>query len=515
MKKAVGAIALGALTGALCVACVTPWNIWPLAPIAFAPLMLVCLTKSYARGILAGISHGLVITVGCLQFVLPAIHRNADLPWLVCLALWLLIALSQGLRTIVAVLLAQWGFKRCRFGALVFPATWVLAEKCVPIMFPWPAAIIAQGYLPWLQMAELSGPLLVSGWIVALGTAAGLVAAKIREGLSRTIAPVVCATVLILVGTIGGHWLMQRAEHLAANAPILRVGVVQGAHLGVNRADRQDTLERYRQMTLALIRSQSPMDLVVWPESLLQGAVAESSLESYLRDYVWRDKRDGPQSPILGIPVLLGLTVSHPTIISVTPSHFQLTNSAILLSATGTVIGQYDKQVLMPIGEASIGIGSWELVSPVTRYESGANDRAMHLGGNSISTAICYEDLLTSHVRTLVDPNRAALLVSMSSDSWFAGEHSRNLHFMLAKLRAIETRRYLVRATYDGISGLVSATGVTSGMLPPQVRASAVFSAAWMRTATLYQRLGDLPVLLLSAMVLAAGLFGGARRARD
>jgi len=511
------AAVLGAVAGTLCVLCVTPWNLWWLAPAAFAPLVIVCFTTNYAQGIAAGLMHGLVVTAGCLHFVLPAIHRMAHVPWVVSGLLWLLIALSHGLRTTIAVIVTQWGHRRTRCAALLFPAVWVLTEKYVPILFPWPVAVLAEAQLLWLQPAQLFGPLLVSGWIVSLGAAVGDIVMKARFGFRRVLTPLACALLILSVGTLSGYSLRQRTERLMAIAPKLRVAVVQGAALSSHESDRRDILERYRQATLGLINTSGPLDLVVWPESLLQGAITESSLQTHLQNYVWRDKREGSRSPMLTVPVALGLTIARATKLNgAQVEEPALTNSAILLSAEGRVAGRYDKQILMPVGESPLGIGAWEWISPVTRYQSGIGAGSLRLGNHPISVAICYEDLLSSHVRALVNANDSALLLSLSSDSWFQGTYARGLHFTLARLRAIETRRYLVRSTHDGISGLVSPTGIVLGTLPPLTMASGTFSAAWMHFPTLYQRLGDAPIVAFgAAWAILALLLKGRRRAVD
>ena len=512
-RRLLVAAALGSLSGGLCVLCVTPWNVWPLAPIAFAPLFLACRQDRYSLGLMSSTSFGLTVLVGCLHYVLPAIHRMAHLSWVVSFLIWMLIGLSQGLCASLAVLVTQWCCKRYGNGYLVFPATWVLAEKYLPVMFPWPAAILGQAYTPWLQLAELGGPLLVSAWIVASGVGVGTALAKRREGLAITAKRLTPSFALVLVVTGAGQYLKNRAERAIAQASPLHLGLVQGAHLRSEGNDNRDTLQRYRQTTLAMVHENPSLDLVIWPESILLAAVPQESLQRQLQNYVRRDRREGFRSEELRVPVLLGLTIARHSISPAeraagATSGPRLTNSAVLLSGDGAVAGQYDKQVLMPIGEAPIrltvpGLGDWEWIPPVTRYESGPGEGSLRLGARAISAAICYEDLLWSHVRTLAHAHNAALLVSLSSDSWFVGEHARDLHFMLASLRAVENRRYLVRATRDGLSGLVSPTGETVGTLEPHVLANGVFTAQWMTQRTSYQALGDAPIVLLALLGVA------------
>jgi apolipoprotein N-acyltransferase len=189
----------------------------------------------------------------------------------------------------------------------------------------------------------------------------------------------------------------------------------------------------------------------------------------------------------------------------------------VLLDADGKVAGRYNKQVLVPVGEAAVGvtlpwIGTWTIAAPVTRYDPGRSEQPMRVAGHGLSTMICYEDLLPSYVRGLVNHSGSELLVSASSDSWFEGEQARRLHFVLAALRAIEMRRYLLRASYDGMSGLVAPTGQIVGSLPNYIAASGVFEARWLSGKTVYLRLGDWPMLLFALTILLGAAFSRFRR---
>jgi apolipoprotein N-acyltransferase len=93
----------------------------------------------------------------------------------------------------------------------------------------------------------------------------------------------------------------------------------------------------------------------------------------------------------------------------------------------------------------------------------------------------------------------ADLLVNLTSDSWFGTSRVPLLHFALAKLRAIEHRRFLVRATNTGVSGVIDAVGRTVAQLEPRRPASMVTDVRWMRASTPYEALGDTPWYAVAA----------------
>jgi apolipoprotein N-acyltransferase len=491
-------VALGGISGGMCVAALTPYHLWPLAPLAFAPLAMACRVGCWPLAVAAGTAHGVVMTVGCLAFVLPALHSVAELNWAFAGLLWATMALGHCFKAVTALLIGRLGSQHWLANMVTLPAGWVLAEWGIPVVFPWPAAIMGEGFLPWLQLAELGGPLMVSAWIVAAGAGVATTLRELHHDRSRAFRALTLTAGLVIVVTLSGIALRRRAEHAVERAPVLNVGVIQGAALAQPRARNKDPLRAYRQATLELLARHPRLDFVVWPESLLDFAIPKDRLEKYLKDYVRTDRREGLASRVLGVPVLLGLSLKG--------RESSLTNSAVLFDAGGGVSLPYDKRILMPLGEAPIavafgGLGEFELLAPVTRYRAGKGEQPIVFGGHRIAVMICYEDMIPGALRVNPDESQPELLVSLTSDSWFVGEHARRLHAMLASLRAVESRRFLLRVTQDGMSALVSPTGQLGWSLPLLVASSGVAQPRWLNQVTLYRRCGDTPMLLLASMV--------------
>ena len=112
------------------------------------------------------------------------------------------------------------------------------------------------------------------------------------------------------------------------------------------------------------------------------------------------------------------------------------------------------------------------------------------VGGHLISTAICYEVVYPDLVRQFV-AGGSELLTTITNDAWFGDTSAPYQHFAQASMRAIENGRYLVRAANTGISGIVDPYGrvlAQSGIFEPAV---VVGEARFLRTSTLYARIGD------------------------
>src|SRR5262249_4191904 len=98
------------------------------------------------------------------------------------------------------------------------------------------------------------------------------------------------------------------------------------------------------------------------------------------------------------------------------------------------------------------------------------------------------------------------LLVNLSSDIWFAGSSGPKLHLAMARLRAVEHRKYLLQATTGGVSALIGPTGRMEWNLTEGRTASGVVSVHWLDRSTPYQRWGDAPWLLAVALAFLAAL---------
>jgi apolipoprotein N-acyltransferase len=130
----------------------------------------------------------------------------------------------------------------------------------------------------------------------------------------------------------------------------------------------------------------------------------------------------------------------------------------------------------------------------------------LELGATKLAVFICYEDMLPSTVRDATMAG-AALLVSISNDAWFGESRAAYTHFAAARLRAIELRRSLVRATNTGVTAIIEPTGrlSPSTLAPEHVPATRVASVPLLDGQTPYARFGSSVVIavLLAWLALA------------
>ena len=122
---------------------------------------------------------------------------------------------------------------------------------------------------------------------------------------------------------------------------------------------------------------------------------------------------------------------------------------------------------------------------------------------HNVTTLICYEDILPGFTNDAVRHADPELLVNITNDAWFGDTSEPWEHLALAKFRAIEHRRYLVRSTNSGVSAIVDPVGriiKNSGTFQAETVDAVVH---FMRGGTVYETLGDKPWYVASLAVIA------------
>src|SRR5271165_7172252 len=143
-------------------------------------------------------------------------------------------------------------------------------------------------------------------------------------------------------------------------------------------------------------------------------------------------------------------------------------NSAVLLDPAGQFVDRYDKVNLVPFGEYVPK--AFDFVNRITKeagdFVPGSRLVVFPMGEHKLGTFICYESVFPAQVRQFVKQG-ADLLVNLSNDGYFGHTAARNQHLKIVRMRAVENRRWLLRATNDGITAVIDPVGRISESLPP------------------------------------------------
>jgi apolipoprotein N-acyltransferase len=180
-------------------------------------------------------------------------------------------------------------------------------------------------------------------------------------------------------------------------------------------------------------------------------------------------------------------------------------NSAYFLGADGKETGRYDKIHLVPFGEYIPWRSLFSFAETISRdvgsFSAGKNYLVVNLIKHPASAVICYEIIFPDLVRRFVLKG-SSLIINLTNDQWYGNTAAPYQHFAMSRWRAIENRRYLLRAANSGISAIVGPTGRIQAATDILRRDVCVGEFAFVSEMTVYARYGDLLVYLCAIIIM-------------
>ncbi len=494
------------LLGGLALAAAFPKVGWhPLAWVAIAPLLVATTDATPLRAWWYGILFGTVFRAGTLYWVVHAMTRFGGLSLPVAV-------LGAGL--LVLYLAAYWGLFALvanRTGAdrvqavLLLAATWTGLEYVQSIFlsgFPWTLLGYAgAASLPVAQVADLAGVFGLS-FIVMLSNGAVAAAARGRPGWRASVG---IAAVTVAATLVYGYGRLA-SDATADSGAALAVGLVQGnvsQEIKWEPALKERTLNRH--LALSEDGARQGARLVVWPESSWPdpyGVERDAQAAELLTDVARRT----------GAALVVG-TVH----VENSADGYTVANAAVVVDGDGSWAGRYEKSHLVPFGEYLPLQGVLRFLGPLVEAVGAMRPgdpaqpllSAPHVGVPPFGLAICYEIIFPSLVRQQVRSG-AQFLITITNDGWYGTSSGPYQHFEMARLRAIENRRWLVRAANTGISGVVDPWGRVTQRTELETEAVVVGEVRPRDGLTLYARTGDafaIACALLAAVCVAGVLW--------
>jgi apolipoprotein N-acyltransferase len=471
------AVTLAALTGVLYAAAQPDRGAWPFAFVCLVPLLAALRGRNLAAragfGWLAGGVAGAVLVLHPTGIALARYFELAPAP--AYLGSFVLSQLYGALPFVGFAALCGdpargTALAACaRAGAALVVAegfrSWFLGG------LPWGLFAYALAPAPWLAQAAAWGGAALLGFALAALNAAWLRSRWLALALAATVAlpGAFASSDPAAPGAVAAP-----ADGAPRAAEALRVRLVQGNLPAAWRRDPRRVPEALARLGAA--SDGAPVDLVVWPESAL-AAPLPANLSSL---------RAASGALDAGAFLLLGAPRTEAR-----DGAARLFNSAVLVAGDGRLLAAHDKTRLVPIAESR-------------RETPGAAPRALALGERRVGALICYELVFAGVARALVRDG-AELLVNLSNDEWFGTTRGVEQHFAAAVIRAIETRRPLLRATNTGVTAAVDAWGRVVARLPSGQVGALVVDVRPAHAITLAVRFGDW-VTLACALALAFAL---------
>ena len=482
------------LLGAVMTLTFAPFSWWWLGPLALALYNHALNTPSCRGGFWRGWLFGSGMFVSGVSWIYVSMHTYGGIAMpvaaLIAALFGMALALFCGLHGVLYRALVPERSPRHCFGllpALIFAALWTLCEALrgwVLTGFPWLTLGTAHVSSPLAGYAPLGGVYLVS-FVTALSAALLYQLSRHRTPLNHRLLH--AAMLLVLWG--GGALLPRQWAHPFGQP--LTIGLVQGNLAQESKwqqSGQRQAIAVYTQLT----RRVAQADVVIWPETALP---------------MWDD---------MALPVMERARAelsAHTALMSgmLTYDGHNAYNSVVAIPERSQPDRRYvyNKYHLVPFGEYIplrnvLGLVLNVMRVPESYISPGADTPApLPLHNVLFGIAICYEIIFPDLVRERA--READVLVTVSNDTWFGTSLGPLQHMQIAQMRALENNRYVVRATSNGLTGVVDATGHIIAAIP-QFQADVLTAQVQpMRGQTPFTRTGSWPVLALATVVALVG----------
>lgn len=483
-------ILLAACAGGVYALSFAPFYWWPLSLLSLCVLFAIWLKGNVLMTVLSGYAFGLAAFGVGVSWMYISLNTYGSMSstsaaLAVCLAIALLAlypALCGG---------GQFLFRRCSASArlcFVMPASWILVEWLRSWLFtgfPWLSAGYAYLDTPLSNYVPIGGVYLVG--LIALLSAGTLVALVRKASLWNSM------MALLLCGVWLGGWMLNTTAWTRSHGEPVQVAVIQN---NFSLMEKWDENERNRIID-EYIRISEPLtdsDLIVWPE-----AAVPDFVDNLSEDF-WSSIAAHPADFVFG--ALQREAAGDET---------RYYNGVIAASDQVMI---YRKQHLVPFGEYFplqwlLGAVFNQLEIPMSDFSSWKFPQVPLVAANiDLAISICFEDAFPAEMRNQVA--MAGAMINVSEDTWFGDSFAPHQRLQMARFRARESERAMIRASNNGLSSLIDWRGRIN-QYADQFSREVVVGEVQPRTgATPYTVFGDTPVISLASVLLIIGrIFSG------
>jgi apolipoprotein N-acyltransferase len=502
---------LSLVSGAALALAYPDYNLPLLGWVALAGLIFSSLGAGLRLAGLCGLLFGLAHYVISLPWIYTVLREYGPLPAWQAAALLGLLSLAGAIFFAIFAGLLAWLSRRGEWLALLAaPFLWVALEylrtHLPDIGFPWNLlGYTAANSLTLLQITSVTGIFGLSLLVAAYNALVLWALLSIRQNQHkgrRVLTPAALiwmgtTVVLVAASALGGSMVPQAQPTNMAH--LVQTSLPQSMSYTPDwDAIHAGDMEELARITTQAGRAQP--GLVVWPEvpapfSLQQGPFAERAAEI---------ARESVSNFVLGVVHWKS-----------SGNSMRAFNSVGVLDPAGRPTFVYDKIHLVPFSEY-IPWRSWlwfasDLTALISDFSTGTEYSVGQLPGGRFSVFICYEAIFPDQVRRYVE-NGAELLINVSNDGWFGKSSALGQHVAMARVRAAENRRWLLRDTNTGETVSVDPYGRILARLPRYDRGVLEAPYAFRSDTTVYTRWGDWVAWISVAAAIALLLWAALTR---
>lgn len=427
------------VAGALFPLSLAPFSFWPIAIISLAVLFYNLLQRSARDAFKRSATFGLGMFGTGVSWVFVSMYVYGDISVFLALIGTFLFCFFNSMFFALPFMLCAFISKRNNLWLVALPAIWVLSE--------WYRSWLFTGF-PWLYAGYSHTDTWLSGWgpvggVLLLSYFTALVAAalafiQLQKNLSVSLTTIGLVAALFLSGLS-----LQKINWTQPAKNPVSVALIQP---NVDQSDKWSPGMR-SQILQNLISQTQPYwgtDIIVWPEGAIP--VLYTQVSDFL-NLIHQQALDNKTALITGLP-------------SNSKPEGPYYNSMLAL---GEGNGIYNKTRLVPFGEyvpfESVIRGLNNFFDlPMSSFSLGNRyQKPLNAAGVNLSTAICYEiaypDLVARNTRN------TNILITVSNDAWFGDSIAPSQHMQMARMRAIENAKPVIRGTNNGITAMIDHRG--------------------------------------------------------
>ncbi|MBW2458009.1 MAG: apolipoprotein N-acyltransferase, partial [Deltaproteobacteria bacterium] len=483
---------LATLSGVLCPVGFVGIGIWPVAFVAWIPLIIALRGQTPKRALALGWYAGFLMTMIGFYWLVEMLEVFSGFPLALCVLFAALLCVQKGGRMALMAWLYARAAGRGWHHGLSFLGAFAVSELVYPLLFPWYYGASVHDVPLLMQTAELGGPILVSIMILAVNVGLAELLERPMFRQKADLRMLVGGFAFFVVALVYGAVRMASVDAQRDGSEKIKVALVQpNTPLKGRGGARKVHLTETRKL------AKEGVDLVVWSEAAWPGGFNVKNYKTRLKRQVTR---------FLKVPTIVGGILRE----KVEPKpekgrQWRAYNVAFMADDKGEIVGRYDKQYLLmfgeylPLGDTFPVLYEWSPNSG--HFTPGTSFEPLPFGKHRIATMICYEDIIPTFVNKMVAVGDPDLLVNMTNDTWFGDTSEPWQHLALAKFRTVEHRRYLVRVTNSGVSAIVDPVGRVVTQSEVLKRETLIGDIHFMTGRTVFATVGQIPWWIVTALM--------------